>query len=75
LWRWFATFRRHLAKARQPAFAPSVAGERDPLVRPDAAVVRVPGAHAMHFSHPDATADAVLAFGHGLDSMTTGRGE
>jgi pimeloyl-ACP methyl ester carboxylesterase len=71
LWRWFVTFRRHVAGFRSfPPLTVSfsmIAGGRDPLI--DTATIRaldphatldLPGAHAMHFSHPEETADACL---------------
>lgn len=70
LWRWFATLLHHLRDFRTlpPIAAPlaMVAGARDPLV--DAGTLRaldsrarleLPGAHAMLFSHPEETAEAM----------------
>jgi pimeloyl-ACP methyl ester carboxylesterase len=56
--RWLATFAKYASDSRgaPPRDALMVAGARDPLV--DRAAIRdlrtVPGAHAAHFSHPDA---------------------
>lgn len=59
--RWIGT----LWKARHdpPQSMPMIAGVRDPLVDRNALrdLIDVPGAHACHFSHPDATADAIMA--------------
>jgi pimeloyl-ACP methyl ester carboxylesterase len=57
LWRWLGTFRRHLAASCEPERAKVIVGRRDPLVVHED-VTNVDGAHAMHFSRPDATADA-----------------
>lgn len=71
--RWWGTFRRHLHDFRRfdPLAQPYwiAAGVRDPLVDPPhlrvldpQADLDLPGAHAMHFSHPSETADAIAGF-------------
>jgi pimeloyl-ACP methyl ester carboxylesterase len=72
LWRWWRTFRLHWPDFRS-FVAPSrpfhmLAGADDPLVdhvttRKLCAGARLdlPGAHAMHFSHPGETAEALLS--------------
>jgi pimeloyl-ACP methyl ester carboxylesterase len=62
VWRWLRTFRRHLAEAKK-AERNVVVGARDPLIPKENAVL-VPGAHAMHFSHPIETAAATLDAWH-----------
>jgi len=62
--RWLATFFRSLSDIEAPPAAPTrlIAGERDPLPNRGALrdIVTVPGAHACHFSQPEATAEAAL---------------
>jgi pimeloyl-ACP methyl ester carboxylesterase len=82
--RWFATFvrlipdMRRVPKLAAPVIA--VAGERDPLIDRDAvraidadARCDLPGAHGVHFSHPEETADAVLARFTSLTNPATPR--
>ena len=60
--RWFGSFRHALRDlGEKPARGIMLAGERDPLpaLRD---IVRVPGAHACHFSFADATARALQRF-------------
>src|SRR5258708_6804877 len=65
LWRWFATLWLYPNDLRSepPSGACMIAGEDDPL--PDrrwiANLILVPGAHACHFTFPDATASAAAA--------------
>jgi pimeloyl-ACP methyl ester carboxylesterase len=61
IWRWWCTWRRFVADmSARPPEALMIAGERDPL--PDKSCttsMRVPGAHACHFSDPDAVAELI----------------
>jgi pimeloyl-ACP methyl ester carboxylesterase len=61
--RWLGTFRHAIRdiESPPPSSGRMVAGERDPLPNRRAfeRLELVPGAHACHFSHPGATADAV----------------
>lgn len=63
--RWFGTIFRYRrdVRAKAPAGALLLAGARDPLPDRDAlaGLAETPGAHAAHFSHPAAVADAVIA--------------
>jgi pimeloyl-ACP methyl ester carboxylesterase len=70
--RWFVTFRRHLADFRTlpPLAVPSsmIAARRDPLIDTGKilaldphAMLDLPGAHAMHFSHPEETAESLTS--------------
>ncbi|MGZ4808336.1 MAG: alpha/beta fold hydrolase [Thermoanaerobaculia bacterium] len=70
--RWLGTFVRLVPDIRRlPKNAASpivIAGRRDPLADREASLMidanarfDVPGAHAVHFSHPEETADAVVA--------------
>jgi pimeloyl-ACP methyl ester carboxylesterase len=71
--RWWRTLRRYVPDMRgTPPLPPKVrflAAARDPLLDAERireldadAVLDLPGAHAVHFSHPEETADAVLAW-------------
>ncbi len=68
LWRWWRTWRAYLPDTTRPPTLPArsviLAGERDPIPDPGwGEVVRVVGAHACVFSHPEETAEAIRSAG------------
>ena len=73
VWRWWRTWTKFIPDmcGNAPESGLFLAGERDPLPDdPTAHVIRVPGAHACHYSCPEESAAAIVAAGASRESST-----